>query len=163
MRSLMLAIGAIMLAGAAYGQTPPGAPKPSPPPEPWVFLRFADGAMGWNLNAGRWFDNNDTVEGHRLIYYATPMDVDGIKIVWAQEFWRIKCNANTYQIKSGEELTAGLGTAFTLNGGEPFPIQENSPEHILKRVYCDNVEFREGEYADGILEVMEGMMKPLAQ
>jgi len=30
-------------------------------------------------------------------------------------------------------------------------------------VYCDNVEFREGEYADGILEVMEGMMKPLAQ
>ena len=62
--------------------------------------------------------------------------------------------------KSGEELTAGLGTAFTLNGGEPFAIQENSPEHVLKRVYCDNAEYGGVQQADGIIAVMDAMKKP---
>ena len=159
MRIIVLAAVAAMLAGSAQAQTPTEAPKPAQP-QMLVFLRFADGAMGWNLEAGRWFNNNDTVEGQRLVYYAKPLEVDGTQIVWAQEFWRIQCKANTYQIKSGEELTAGLGTAFTLNGGEPFAIQENSPEHVLKRVYCDNAEYGGVQQADGIIAVMDAMKKP---
>jgi len=159
MRKFMLAAAAVVLAGQAAGQTPAATPKPARP-DMWVFLRFADGAMGWNLDAGRWSDNNDTAEGQRLVYYAKPLEVDGTQIVWAQEFWRIRCKANTYQIKSGEELTAGLGTAFKLNEGEPFAIKENSPEHVLKRVYCDNVEYSGVHTADGVLGVMEAMKTP---
>lgn len=159
MRNIVLATVAAMLAGSAQAQTPTDAPKPARP-DMWVFLRFADGAMGWNLDAGRWFDNNDTAEGQRLVYYAKPLEVDGTQIVWAQEFWRIRCKANTYQVKSGEELTAGLGTAFTLRGGEPVAIRENSPEHVLKRIYCDNVEYSGVHTADGLLRVMEAMKAP---
>jgi hypothetical protein len=159
MRKLVLAAAAAMLAGQVEGQTPSATPKP-PPGDMWVYVRFADGAMGWNLQAGRWFDNNDTTEGQRLVYYAEPQDVDGVKIVWAQEFWRIKCKANTYQIKSGEELTAGLGTAFKLNAGEPVPIQEGTTEWVLKRVYCDNVEFDSAQHVTGIIEAMDGMRAP---
>lgn len=159
MRKLMFAIAAAMLAGQATGQTPPATPKP-PPGDMWVYIRLADGAMGWNLEAGRWFDNNDTAEGQRLIYYAEPQDVDGVKIVWAQEFWRIRCKANTYQIKNGEELTAGLATAFKLNEGAPVPIRDSSMEWVLKRVYCDNVEISGARHATGIIEAMDGMRAP---
>ncbi len=157
MRTLMAGAMAAMLAGSALAQPPTAAPNPAPAGDMWVFLRFTDGAMAWNLHAGRWSDNNDTVEGQRLVYYANPLEVDGVKIVWAQEFWRIRCKANTYEIKSGEELTAGLATAFTLSTSEPFPIKENSPQSILKRVYCDNVEFTGVEHVNGLLDVMDAM------
>ena len=160
MRTIVAAGLAVLLAGAAGAQPPAGGVKPPPKADMWVFVRFADGAMAWNLEAGRWFDNNDMVEGQRLVYYADPQVVDGLKIVWAQEFWRIRCKANTYQVKSGEELTAGLGTAFTLSQGEPFAISDNSPEWILKRTYCDNVDVGGAQHAEGIIEVMDAMKAP---
>jgi len=47
---------------------------------------------------------------------------------------------------------------FTLNSGEPSPIQEGTPEFILKRVYCDNVEMKGAQHVTGILMAMDGMM-----
>lgn len=157
MRKLVLALVAAMLAGPAMAQTPAPALN-DPPPDPWVFVHFADGAMGWNMKAGRWSDNNATAEGERLVYFATPYDVDGKKISWAQESWKISCTANTYQTKSGAELDAALEMLFTLNSGEPSPIQEGTPEFILKRVYCDNVEMKGAQHVTGILMAMDGMM-----
>lgn len=63
-------------------------------------------------------------------------------------------------MKSGEELTAGLGTAFTLSQGEPFAISDNSPEWILKRTYCDNVDVGGAQHAERIIEVMGAMKAP---
>lgn len=160
MRKIVAVAVAVVLAGAATAQPPATASRPAPPGDMWAYLRLADGAMGWNLEAGRWFDNNDTVEGQRLVYYAEPLVIDGMKIVWAQESWRIKCKANTYQIKSGEELTAELGTAFTLTGGEPFAIKEGSPEWLLKQIYCDNVEVAGAQHVNGFFEVMDAMKAP---
>lgn len=157
MRKLVLGIMAAMLAGPAMAQTPTETLK-EPPPDPWVYLRFPDGAMGWNQNAGRWSNNNDTAEGERLIFFATPIDVDGKKISWAQEFWKISCTANTYQTKSGAELDGALEMLFTLNAGEPTPILEGTPEFILKRVYCENAEINGAQHVTGILLAMDGMI-----
>lgn len=157
MRSYAVAALAALLVGSAIAQPPAGAPKTAQADDPWVFLRFSDGAMAWNLGAGRWLDNNDRVEGQRLVYYARPIETDGEKIAWAQETWVIRCAANTYQVKAGEELTEDLTLAFTLSASESMPILENSPESVLKRVYCDNIEFSDAQHATGLFEVMDAM------
>jgi hypothetical protein len=137
-----------------------------PPPEQqsWLYVRFDGGAMAWNLHAGSWHDNNDRAEGEGLLYYSPPMEVDGAKIVWAREFWRIRCAANTYQVLRGEELNGGLGTVFQLKESQPSPIAQNSTQSVLKRVYCDNVMIAEAQSATGLLGVMEGILgaDPLA-
>lgn len=106
MVSGLAALAALLLAGAASAQAP--AQPAKPPAEPWVYLHFSDGAMAWNLNAGRWGQNNNIAEGERLLWFAKPVVQDGVAIVWARDFWRIDCAANTLQIKSGEELGPGL-------------------------------------------------------
>ena len=156
MRKLVLGIVAAMLAAPAMAQTPT-EPLKEPPPDPWVYIRFPDGAMGWNQASGRWSNNNDTAEGERLLFFAAPIDVDGKKISWAQEFWKISCAANTYQTKSGAELDDGLQMLFTLNAGQPAPIVEGTPEFILKRVYCDNAEITGAQHVTSILLAMDGM------
>ena len=85
MRKLMFAIAAAMLAGQATGQTPPATPKP-PPGDMWVYIRLADGAMGWNLEAGRWFDNNDTAEGQRLSDAMQSTWAAGQVFEWTDDF-----------------------------------------------------------------------------
>jgi hypothetical protein len=152
----------LMLAGGAFAQTPvPAAPANKPPEQLWAYLRFSDGAMAWNLHAGRWSENNTIAEGQRLVWYAKPLVVDGVSIVWAQDFWKIACTANTLQIKSGEELGAGLQTLFTLRTGEPKAIAASTPDSILKAVYCDNKTVEGVQFADGIIEVMSAMKKPV--
>jgi hypothetical protein len=157
MRTLAVAALAVVLAGSALAQPPTATPEPAPAGDMWVFVRFTDGAMAWNLHAGRWTDNNDKVEGQRLLYFEKPLEVDGQQITWAQHFWTIRCAANTYQTNSGEELTAGLATVFKLNEGKALPIRENSAESILKRVYCENIEFSDAMSATGLLGVMEAI------
>jgi hypothetical protein len=138
----------------------------SPPPgeQAWRFFRFSGGALAWNLDAGRWHDNNDRAEGQSLLFYSPPMDVDGNKIVWVHESWRIRCAANTYQVLRGEEINANLATVFDLRESEPSPISKTSPESILKLVYCDNVTIEGAGDATGLLGVMEAMsgVDPLA-
>lgn len=128
----------------------------------WVYMSFTDGAMAWNLNAGKWNQAGDVIEGQRLLWYSKPIVVDGLSVVWAQDFWKIDCKANTYQFKSGEELGANLLTLFTIRAGEPYPIPANSAEGILKQVYCDNKTVPGAEHADGLIGVMAAMQKPKA-
>jgi hypothetical protein len=154
MKKVATGLLALLLAGVASAQPPTSAPALV---DPWVVIRLGDGALAWNLAAGRWFDNNDTVEGQRLLYFAQPQEVDGLKIVWVQEYWRIRCDANTYQVKSGEELAGDLQPLFNLSAGEPQPIRENSTQSLLKRVYCDNVEIDGAQHVNGILEAMDAM------
>lgn len=153
---LLMALG--LLAAPALGQ-PPGAPaQKAPTQNMWVVIKTTGGAVAWNMNAGRWSENNQVAEGERLDYYSTPYDVDGKKIAWAREFWKISCAANTYQIKSGEEIGTGLGTIFELNGGKPYPIKEGTPEYVLKRVYCDNATAAGAQHVTGmLLDVMDVM------
>ncbi len=159
MRAAILTALAVTAALApAAAQQAGEAAKPAP--EHWAYLRFPDGAMAWNLHAGRLSENNNIAEGQRLLYYSQPQVVDGQAISWAQDFWKINCSANTLQIKSGEELSSGLTTLFRLNAGEPRPIATTSTDNILKTVYCDNKEIAGVRFADGILGVMEEMMKP---
>ena len=158
----------LALAGSAFAQTPVQAPAQAAPAQPtakpeaqlWAYLRFSDGAMAWNLHAGRWSENNTIAEGQRLLWYAKPNVVDGLSIVWAQDFWKIACPASTLQVKSGEELGAGLQTLFTYKPGQPKPIAPNTPDNILKLVYCDNKTIEGVLFADGIIEVMSAMSKP---
>ena len=162
MRGLLLAVAAFGLPEMAEAQhIDPQTGKPAD--DMWVFTRFTDGAMAWNLHAGKWNDAGDVIEGQRLLWYAKPVVADGLSIVWAQDFWKIDCKANTYQFKSGEELGANLLTLFTLRTGEPFAIRANSTEGILKQVYCDNKTVPGAEHADGLLGVMAAMQKPAAQ
>ena len=157
MPKLGLAVAIVLLGGSAVAQQPGAPTKPTPTGDAWAFVRLADGALAWNLESGRWFENNDRVEGNRLVYYAKPQEIEGKKVVWSQETWTIRCRANTYQVRNGEELTGELGVAFTLSAGEPFPIRENSLEHILKRHYCENVEFTSMGRVNGFFEVMDAM------
>ncbi|RYZ12195.1 MAG: hypothetical protein EON61_08955 [Alphaproteobacteria bacterium] len=155
MRKALLGTAFGLLAGPALAQ-PPTTPQPTA--NDWVVIRMADGALAWNLNAGRWSQDNMIVEGERLDHYATPYEVDGKKIAWAREFWKISCAANTYQTKSGEELGTGLGTIFELSAGQPRPIKDNTPEYLLKRVYCDNATASDGQHVTGmLLDVMDMM------
>lgn len=157
MRKWVLGIAAAMLAGPAMAQTPT-EPLKEPPPDPWVFVRFADGGMGWNLKSAVWSADKTTIEGERLLFFATPYDVDEKKVSWAQEFWKISCAANTYQTKSGSELDGGLQVLFTLTGDAAVPIKENTPEFFLKRAFCDNVEIGGAKHVTGILLAMDGMV-----
>lgn len=153
MRKLVLAI----VAAPAMAQTPTEKLN-EPPPDPWVYVQFPDGAMAWNMKTAPHSANAATAEGERLLLFATPIDVDGKQISWAQELWKISCTANTYQTKSGAELDAGLEMLFTLNTGEPQPIVEGTPEFILKRAYCDKADITGARQVTGILLAMDGMV-----
>lgn len=153
MRKVLLGIALGLLAEPVLAQ-----PSNAPAKDTWVVIKAPTGAVAWNTNAGRWSENNLVAEGERLDFYSPPYDVDGKKIAWAREFWKISCAANTYQIKSGEELGTGLGTIFELNGGEPFPIKDGTAEFVLKRVYCDNATASGAQHVTGdLLDVMDVM------
>ena len=153
MRKVLLGIALGLLLEPALAQ-----PANAPAKDAWVVIKTQFGAVAWNTLAGRLFDNNQIAEGERLDFHSTPYDADGNKIAWVREFWRISCAANTYQIKSGEELGTGLGTIFELGAGKPYPIKDNTPEFVLKRVYCDNATASDGQHVTGmLLDVMDVM------
>ena len=138
-------------------QTPVATPKPE---NTWFFLRFTDGAMAWNRDAGKWNQAGDTIEGQRLVFYSKPQVVDGEAVTWKQDFWKIVCPANTIEIKSGEELGANLQALFQISSAKPYAIKENTSDFFLKLVYCDNRMIQGATEAKGILGVMEAMSKP---
>lgn len=152
---LKVAVGMALglLAAPALAQQPNAPAK-----DTWVVIKAPFGAVAWNTNAGRWSENKQVAEGERLDYYSTPYDVDGKKIAWAREFWKISCADNTYQITRGEEIGTGLGTIFELNGGDPHPIKDQTVEFVLKRVYCDNQTAAGAQHVGGgLLDVMDVM------
>lgn len=156
-----LGLAAAGLTGAAEAQhIDPQTGKTAD--DTWIFVRFADGAMGWNLHAGKWNTAGDTIEGQRLVWYAKPIMVDGAAITWAQDYWKIVCPANTMEIKSGEELSAGLLTLFKTKSSAPYVIEEKTTDHYLKLVYCDNRMLADTQEAKGIIGVMAAMQKPQA-
>ena len=157
MRSLA-AMLVLSLAGPnAAGQTPP----PPTPNDTWLWLQFADGALAWNLDRGRWNTTGDTVEGERLVYYRTPQDIDGQLITWSHEMFRIVCPANTYQVTWGEELNGGLGQVFELKGGEPFPIREHGTDYHLKRIYCEGTTYTDVRETKGMLDLTGAILQAL--
>ncbi|MDZ4760829.1 MAG: hypothetical protein SGJ21_07140 [Alphaproteobacteria bacterium] len=163
MRVAATVMSLALLAGSAMAQTPPAASAAAPKTEDtWIYLRFADGAMAWNLHAGRWNQAGDTIEGQRLVFYSKPQMVDGKAITWKQDFWKIVCPANTIQIKSGEELGASLQTLFTFSSPAPYAIMENTSDYFLKLIYCDNRMIEGTTDVKGVLGVMEAMSRPKA-
>jgi hypothetical protein len=160
MRSF-LSLAALLLALAPAAR----AQAASAPTDTWLFVRFANGALAWNLDKVRWNAAGDTVEGESLVHLQPPSIIEGKEIVWAHEFFRIACKANTYELTWGEELNSGLGQAFELTPGPASPIADGTTEHLLKRLYCDNVTFAGVGEAKGMLGLIEAVLgrDPLAR
>jgi len=158
MRKILIVAAMTLLGGAAMAQPPAATPKPE---DTWFILRFSDGAMAWNRDAGKWNQAGDTIEGQRLVFHSKPQEVDGAKVTWKQDYWKIVCPANTIEIKSGEELGANLQTLFSISSAKAYVIQQNTSDYFLKLVYCDNRMIDGAREAKGILGVMEAMSKPV--
>lgn len=161
MQKFLLVAALVLLGGTAIAQ-PPSASE-TKPLDTWFILRFSDGAMAWNRDAGAWNRAGDTIEGQRLVFYSKPQMVDGEAVTWKQDFWKIACPANTIEIKSGEELGANLQTLFKISSAEPYAIELNTSDYFLKLVYCDNRMIEGAIEAKGVLGAMEAMSKPASE
>jgi hypothetical protein len=129
-------------------------------PEAWVYAGMQGGAMGWEASSIERDARTGTASALRFFYFARPEAGAKGDFSWAFQNIEFDCAANTFRLMDGAFFNKARRGRSDQGGSEDMlPVQDNTPEYVLKRVVCDNAVLSGSQTAASMVDAMDGAEK----
>jgi hypothetical protein len=144
----------ILAAAAALGLV---ASAHAEPQEAWIYAGMQGGAMGWEASSIKRDESAGTASALRFFYFTKPEDGAKGDFSWAFQNIEFDCVENTFRLMDGAFFNkARRGRSDQKASKDAFPVRDNTPEYVLKKVVCDSAVLSGSAAASSMADAMDG-------